>query len=202
MKTEKIEMTVVTFVDGSRAFFESAEMAAAVTGWYEKAQKLNAVLKVMGGGVAGEPTPAPAAKAGGKTFKPKPCPACGGTFVPHSAAQRVCDACKAAGRKAPKTTTTWKGQKPGGTPPPPEKPAKPKEPDLNCIEAGCFFCDGGSCSKLGRTANCEVQLVKNCRHFRSVPKKGQKASAMDEVRQLAAAANLGPYNPERSDDAS
>lgn len=190
MKVETKEFAVVIFIDGSRAFFERREMADAVNGWYEKAQKFNAIQRAMGNPVADDALKT--AKPEGRKFKPKPCPACGCEFVPHSAAQRVCDACKAAGRKAPKTVTTWKGQKPGGTPPAPPPPAEPVKKDLNCIEAKCFFCDGGSCSKLGNMVDCEKQLVKNCRRFsRTQPKgKGQPSAALAEVRKAATAAGI------------
>lgn len=194
MTVESKEFTVVTFIDGSKAFFETRAMADAVNVWYEKAQKFNAIQKAMGQPVVADLNPVAAqAKPEGKRFKPKPCPACGCEFVPHSAAQRVCDACKAAGRKAPKTVTTWKGQKPGGTPPAPPPPAEPVKKDLNCIEAKCFFCDGGSCSSLGKMVNCEKQLVKHCKRFsRTQPKGkgGQPSAALAEVRKAAEAAGL------------
>ena len=191
MTVETKEFAVVTFVDGSRAFFEKREMADAVNGWYDKAQKFNAIQRAMGNPVADDASKP--AKPEGRKFKPKPCPACGCEFVPRSAAQRVCDACKAAGRKAPKATVTWKGQKPGGTSEPEKPKEQPVKKDLNCIEAGCFFCDGGSCSKLGNMVDCEKQLVKNCRRFAKTgsAKKAKPVSpALAEVRKAAMAANI------------
>lgn len=155
MKTEQKTFAVITFVDGTKGWFENPAMAQAVTGWYEKSQRLNAIQKAMGQAVREEPAPKPASK----TYSDRKCRVCGNDFSPHSGSQKTCDECRAAGRK-----------------PEPKAPPKPlvnlcdltvpaPKKDLTCEEAKCFFCDGGSCAKLGKTVNCSVQLVKFCRHY-------------------------------------